>query len=199
MSKSGQRELPDSGADLFGHFEPAIVVCAALILAIAISTIDKVTGYDLRLTILYLVPIAMMTWTVGHAWGILLSVATISMWVVMFRGSHHYASNFYHYLEGAILLVTFGTVVDLLRRMRAIMCNGDKRFADVLECLDGAAYIADPAHGMILYGNHRFREKFTGWSFDKLEQVYQTGVHAKGRELFWLDGRPVVLRILPTP
>jgi len=198
VSRPDPKELPDSGADLFGHSEPAIVMCTALILVIAISVIDKMTGYDLRLTVVNVVPIVMMTWAAGRAWGMLLSVATISVWVAMFRGSHHYASNFYHYLEGAILLAAFGTVVVLLRRVRESVRNADLRFAETLECIDGAAYVADLARGMVLYGNHCFREKFAGWPFDKLEQAYQTGVHARGRELFWSDGRPVVLRILPT-
>ena len=199
MTNTNQAERLDSGADLFGRVDPAIIVCTGLILAILISAIDKVTGYDLRLTALYLVPIAMVTWMTGRAWGLLLSVAAISVWVAMFRGSHHYARNVFHYLDGATLLVTFGAVVLLLGRVRELVRNDDSRFADALELIDGAAYVADPAHGMVLFGNQRFRAHFAGWSFDELEQAYRTGAQAKGREISWPDGRPVELRILPAP
>jgi len=199
MSHTDPAGRLDSGADLFGRVDPAIVVCSALILAIAVSAIDKVTGYDLRLTALYLVPIAMVTWTTGRAWGLLLSVAAVCVWVAMFRGSHHYARNFFHYLDGATLLVTFGAVVLLLGRVRELLRHDDSRFADALDLIDGAAYVADPAQRMVLFGNRRFRENFAGWPFDKLEQAYRAGAQARARAIAWSDGRPVELRILPAP
>ena len=186
-----------SGGELFGRTDAIIVCCTALILFGVIVAIDRMTGYDLRLAVLHLGPIAMVTWTAGRAWGLLLSVVAVAFWAVMFRGSHHYAGNFYHYVDGVMLLVTFSIVVLLLSRIRTLMRNEGRRFADALECLDGAAYVADPALGAVLYGNRRCREDFADQSYAALEQAWRDAKGAKSREISWPNGHPVLLRTLP--
>src|ERR1051325_1032105 len=96
------RAMPDelarpapAAASFFGDYSPAVVCAAAVILVLAISVIDKLTGYDLQIGILYLVPAAMVSWTLGRAWGVGLSLVAAGLWVTLFRGEHHYSSNFY--------------------------------------------------------------------------------------------------------
>ena len=59
-----------AASDLFGESSPAVTCAAGVILVLAIAVIDKLTGYDLHLGILYLVPIAMVTWATGRNAGI---------------------------------------------------------------------------------------------------------------------------------
>src|SRR5438128_7975337 len=104
MRDSQQMAPPAPAAsELFGESSPAVTCAAAVILVLAIAVIDKLTGYDLHLGILYLVPIAMVTWSAGRNWGLGVGVATIIVWIAMFRGAHHYATSFYFYWDGAVL------------------------------------------------------------------------------------------------
>jgi len=197
MIDTDRAELLDGSERLFGSQDKIIICCMAFILVGLISTIDKISGYDLNLSVLHLAPIAMMTWAAGRAWGMLLSAIAVAVWVTMFRGSHHYAGNFYHYWNGVMLLISFWTVVILIARLHEFVRNNGRRFADVLECIEGAAYVADPAQGKVLCGNRRFREGFAGLSFDKLDQVYRASTLAKAHDISWPDGRSVVMHVLP--
>ena len=57
-------------ADFFGDYSPAVTFAAGVILVLAIGVIDKLTGYDLHLGVLYLLPITMVTWSAGLRWGL---------------------------------------------------------------------------------------------------------------------------------
>src|SRR5206468_1421397 len=107
-----------TGSELFGDYSPAVTCASAVILVLAISVIDKLTGYDLQVGILHLIPIMMVTWAAGARWGIAVSVVAVALWVSIFRGEHHYSSNLYFYWDAAELLVTFVTVSVLSGRLR---------------------------------------------------------------------------------
>lgn len=147
--------------------------------------------FDLRLAPLHLIPIAIVTSVAGRGWGMLLSVIALAVWTVTFRNSHHYASDAYHYWDGAVTLATFLVIVVVLARLRAAMVNSDLRFGSVLEEVDAAAFVADPAHDEVLYGNRRFRDAYPGRSWEDLKRL-----PARERNFRWFDGRPVVLRVL---
>ena len=51
----------------------------ALVLTMAIGYVDYATGYELRMTLFYLLPISYATWFVGQRFGILFSVLAIIM------------------------------------------------------------------------------------------------------------------------
>src|SRR4051812_32125282 len=101
-----QSTLPPSGSDIFGNYDGIIAFASAVILTLAVSAIDKLTGYELRLQVLYLIPVAIATWTAGRAWGIALGAASVGIWVVMFASTHTYSKNLYHYWDGAVWFVT---------------------------------------------------------------------------------------------
>jgi PAS domain-containing protein len=157
----------------------------------AIAVADKLTGYDLRLAVLHLIPISIVTWVAGRTWGALVSAVAIAIWVVTFRGSHYYASNLSHYWDGAVMLATFLVIVMLLARLREKMQHSYARFAAVLEEVDAAAFVVNVARGELLYGNRRFRAAYPGRSWDSLKSL-----PAREREFRWFDGRPVILRVL---
>ena len=183
--------LPAGRADPFGEYGAAVSCASALILLLAIASIDKLTGFDLRLSILYLLPVAIVTWSAGRGWGLAMSAASVAIWLALFWSSHHYGSRMHFYWDGAVSLATLVVFTLLLARLREELRASDKRFAKVLEKLDAPVYVADAERGEVLYGNKRFHETVARYRYDVLARL-----PAKETRLRWPDGRRVVLRIL---
>jgi len=191
MSNTEQVARPaPEGSDLFGDYSPAVTVAAALILVLAISVIDRLTGYDLQISILQLIPIAMVTWSAGRTWGLAVSLGAVALWITIFRGMHHYAIALYFYWDAVVLLITFVTVTLLLARLREAQRARELSLV-VLEKLDAPAYVVDLQRQVVLLGNREFRAAFEGRSADEL------GRYPANESRFMLaDGRPAMLRIL---
>jgi len=179
-----------TGSDVFGDYSPAVTCASAVILVLAISVIDRLTGYDLQVGVLQLIPIVMVTWSAGAKWGVGISLAAIALWVFIFRGEHHYSSNLYFYWDGATLLVTFLTVTVLTARLREALRAHEFSLA-ILEKLDVPAYVVDLQRDVVLAGNRRFRERYEGRSAEDLARE-----RAHEARFALQDGRPVLLRIL---
>jgi hypothetical protein len=113
--ETGQRK---AASDPFGEYGVGVTCASAVILFLAIATIDKLTGTELRLQILYLIPASMITWTAGRTWGLVFSVAAVTAWVVMFGTIHTYSKNLYFYWDAAVSLGTLIVFVLLLSRLR---------------------------------------------------------------------------------
>lgn len=179
-----------AAADFFGDFGPSVACAACAILVLAIAVIDKLTGYDLHLGVLYLVPITMMTWSAGRTWGLGLSAATALLWLAIFSGQHHYADSFYFYWDGAVLFITLVIVVVLVARLREALRAHELSFT-VLETLDAPAYVVDLQRGDVLVGNREFRDAFAGRAAGELARY-----PARESRFRLADGRPALLRIL---
>jgi len=176
--------------ELFGDYGASVICASAVILSLAIAVIDKLTGYEMQLTILHLVPIAMVTWSLGRNWGLALSVAVMALWIAMFRGAHGYSTSFYFYWDALVLLVTFVVVTVLLARLRESMQAHEVSVA-MLERLDAAAYVLDLQREQVVYGNRRFRK-----SFDRRPAEELARQPAREAHFHLADGSPAVLRIL---
>src|SRR6266849_3170180 len=98
MRETEQAAPPPAASDLFGEYGVGVTCASAVILLAAIASIDKLTGFDLRLSILYLLPVAIVTWSAGRGWGLAVSAASVATWLALFWSSHHYASRVYFYL-----------------------------------------------------------------------------------------------------
>jgi hypothetical protein len=193
MRDTQQMAPPAAAAsDFFGDSSPAVTGAACVILVLAIAVIDRLTGYDLHLGILYLVPIATITWSAGRNPGIGLSVAVIAVWIAMFRGAHHYSNSLYFYWDGATLLIIFLVVVVLVAKLRAALRAQELSFA-VLEKLDAPAYVLDLQRAAVLLGNRPFRAAYAGRPAEEL-----AGYPAREARFSLADGRPALLRILLT-
>jgi len=177
-------------ADFFGDYGPAVTFGAGVILVLAIGVIDKLTGYDLHLGVLYLLPITMVTWSAGLRWGLALSLGTAALWLGLFSGAHHYSASFYFYWEGGVLFVTFAVVVLLTARLREALRAHEVSFA-MLEKLDAPAYILELQCDEVLLGNREFRGRFQGASAGELARY-----PAREARFVLADGRPALLRIL---
>jgi len=189
MSEQVARPAP-AATEVFGEYSPAVTCAAGVILVLAIATIDRLTGYDLHLGVLYLVPIAMVTWACGGKWGIAIGILATVVWVMIFRGEHHYADNLYFYWDAAVQFVIFAIVIYLLARLREAI-RGHELSLSVLEKLDAPAYVVDLQRQEVLLCNREFRAAFEGRSAEDL-----AGQPAHESRFALADGRPGLLRIL---
>jgi PAS domain-containing protein len=191
MRNTEQTALAPAASDLFGEYGIGVTCASAVILLVAIASIDKLTGFDLRLSILYLLPVAIVTWAAGRAWGFAASAAALATWLVLFWTSNPYASRTSFYWDGMVSLIALILFVILLARLRDELRASDKRLVKVLENLDAPVYVADSERSEVLYGNRQFRETLSQNPYDSLARH-----PAKECYIRWLDGRRVVLRIL---
>lgn len=191
MSDSEEVARPaPPGSDFFGEYSPAVTGVAGLILVLAISVIDKLTGYDLQIAILHLVPIAMVTWAAGRVWGLLLAAAAVALWVTIFRAVHHYSSDVYFYWDGMVLVITFAAFVLLIAKLREVLRRHELSLS-VLEKLDAPAYVLDLQKQAVLLGNREFRAAFAGRPAEELARY-----PAREARFVLADGRAALLRIL---
>lgn len=179
-----------AGVDLFGDYSPAVTCASALILVLAISVIDRLTGYDLQIGVLHLVPIAMVTWAVGRTWGLIVAAVAVALWFVIFRNAHTYSTPVYFYWDGVVLLGTFVAFVLLIAKLRDALRSHELSLS-VLEKLDAPAYVVDLQRDVVLLGNREFRAAFEGRPAEELAQY-----PAQEARFTLADGRPALVRIL---
>ena len=191
MGTTQQPVLPVAGSDIFGEYDKGVAFASSVILLLAISAIDKLTGFEIRLQILYMIPVAIATWTTGRRWGLALSLASVLIWVAMFQTSHNYSSNLYHYWDGAVWLVSLVVFVLLLARLREELEWSSHGLVAVLDELDAPIYVTDAQKREVLYANPRFQERFGGQPVELLNSR-----PARESRIRWPDGRRAILRIL---
>ncbi len=178
-----------------------VALAGALALVGLIALADHLTGYDIRLAILYLLPIALATWQVGGVAGGLVSLTSVLCWMWTFESLHPYTHRFYFYWEGGITATSFLVVVVLLTRLKQALERSDERFVTVLEGLQAAVCAEDSRSGALLYGNRHFREQFGALRPPTLEAGEFHDERARrwylvqSRPLRWIDGRDAVLRV----
>ena len=187
MSALEYPALPRAGSDIFGQYDGVTACASAVILMLAVSAIDKLTGFDLQLGILQLIPIAIVTWGCGRAWGVALAMMAIAIWMAV---RVHVAPAAY-YWDAAVLLGMYLVFIELLTRLRDALECSNERLVKVLEELDAAVYVADPKAGAVLYGNRHFRETLAADGYESL-----AARRARETRILWPDGRRVLLRIL---
>jgi K+-sensing histidine kinase KdpD len=191
MSASEQFSLPGAGADIFGEYGAAVTCASAVILMLAISTIDKLTGHELQLFILYLIPVALVTWSAGRTWGLAMAAVAIIAWLVTFHATQPALDNLHFYWDGAVSLATLMVFAVLIDRLHKAMERSNARLFKVLEKLDNAVYVADAQKEAVLYGNRRFRDTLQARPYESLSRL-----PAEECAIDWPDGRRVVVRML---
>ena len=174
-------------ATLFGDYGPAVTCAAALILVLAIAVIDKLTGYDLRLGVLNIVPIALVASSVGRTAGIAFVVLAVALWMTVFHGVVETRAPMYYYWDAAALFGTLLAFVLIIARLRDAARGQEIAFLDQLAA---PAYVVDAA-GNIVYRNGAFRDVVGERSAEALARY-----PAIESEIRWLGGRRTKLRIL---
>lgn len=191
VSAPEQSPLPGAGADVFGEYGAAVTCASAVILMLAIATIDKLTGHELRLLILYLIPVAIVTWSAGRAWGFAMAAVSITAWMVTFRATRPETDSLHFYWDGAVSLATLTVFAILIDRLHKALERSNARLLSVLEKLDNPVYVIDPRREAVVYGNQRFRDTLQDRTYETLSRL-----PARECPLEWSDGRRVLLRIV---
>ena len=171
----------------FSDYGPAVTCAAALILVLAVAVIDKLTGYDLRLGVLNIVPIALVTSAVGRTAGVAFTVLAVAIWLRVFHGVVETRGPVYYYWDAAVLFGTLLAFVLIVARLRDAARGHEIAFLDKLAA---PAYVLDTA-GNILYCNAAFRDVVGERSAEELMRY-----PAIESEIRWLGGRRTKLRIL---
>jgi len=149
------------GSVLLADRRGAVALAAGLVGLIAIM--DAATEFEIRLAVLYLLPVFLATWTAGRLAGFMIAVLAVITWIAILQASHTDSDHlYYYYWDGAILMSTLTVFVLILARLRSALESADQRFATVLEGLDAAIYVND--RESILYVNRRFRDFFEAGS-----------------------------------
>ena len=189
------------------------VLGLSLISLVAIAIADLSTGYELALSLLYIGPVVASTWAFGLRAGVAVSLLATAAWIATDAlAEHHYSLPVYRYWEGFIRLATFLLFAGIVDRLKEALARSDDRMIKVLEGLDAAVCVIDPAAGSILYRNRPFDVAFTGEMRGEAAQRFlEAGVGAgsaeqgeelsfaerwflvRARWLNWIDERPVLL------
>ena len=186
----------------------------SLIAIIAIAVADLSTGYELALSLLYVGPVVASTWAFGYRAGLVLSLLATAAWFGTDGFTQHqYSLPIYRYWEGFIRLATFALFALIVDQLKRSLARSDDRLIKVLEGLDAAVCVIDPATGVILYRNRPFDAAFPGEARGLAAQrLLETAVAleagddsgeelqlddrwflVRGRWLSWTDERPVLL------
>ena len=179
-----------------------IVLACSLALVAAVTVADVLTGYEVRLAILYFAPVSLAAWFGGAAAGAAVAVGAAATWVVSFRSNHPYSHTVFLYWEGVVLCASLLIAVALLARLRGALERSDERVMTVLEELESAVVVEDARSGALLYRNRRFSEAF-GSAHRFGQQAGELRDESSGRwylvqsrALRWIDGREAALRVL---
>lgn len=174
--------------DVFGDYGPAVTCAAALILVLAIATIDKLTGYDLQIGVLHAVPVAMATWAVGRIGGLAFAALAVGLWLSMFRGALAARGSLNFYWDATVLAVTLLAFVLIIGRLRRALRSPEIAY---LDDLSAPTYVVDEQVGELLYTNAAFRDTLRDRALEDLRRY-----PAIESAIRWSDGRRARLRIL---
>lgn len=107
-------------------------------LVVVIGLIDYLTGYEIFFSAFYLLPVALATWFVGGAFGIVISMLSVAVWLAGdFAAGAHYSSLFVPIWNGLIGLVVYFVVVKVLVSLRKLQKELEDRVRQRTTALTG--------------------------------------------------------------
>ncbi len=120
--------------DWFARLDRKYHIAVGLLLTLIIGYVDYVTGYELRMELFYLAPIAYVTWFVGQRVGVLFCVISlVTIFYSDIMAGKKYTSFTIEFWNGAMLFV-FYVLVTLLLKLRISLQQRE----NLLEELDAA-------------------------------------------------------------
>lgn len=141
---------PQLPIDRLGPRRGMLLAAAAILL---VAGADYATGYEMRLSVLHLAPIALAAWTAGTRAGMAAALAACLLWLLSFKSGNIYRQQAYYFWEAAVMLCGFLTVAWLSARLRRALSQADERFSRVIEEMRAAVYVADARRDEMLYAN----------------------------------------------
>ena len=122
---------------------PGYLLLLSALMTLLIGYADFASGYGLRLSVFYLLPIALATWGYGLRAGLIASAAASLLWLISFESSNFYKNQALFFWEGGVLLAGFATDAWLVSRLRAALNRADSRFTKVIEEMPAAVCVLD--------------------------------------------------------
>jgi PAS domain S-box-containing protein len=105
----------------------ATVLSHALVMMAAIAVTNYFAGYDLQLAILYLIPIAAVTWACGQRTGLAFAVLGVVLWIVNNTLSgHRYVTPLYFHSDWIVRLTTYVIFVNVLSQLKDALGKADE-------------------------------------------------------------------------
>jgi len=140
---------------------PRIWVSISLILILLIGWIDRVTGNEITIEVLYLIPILITTWWCGRKPGLWIAIAALMVWLAasypVIQNYSHPAFFYMDLLSHTTLWIFF---VVLLSKLKAALVNANKQFISILRQSESAVHVFDMNSGALLYYNKQCRDTF---------------------------------------
>jgi len=174
-----------------------VAMAVAVALVALIATVDMLTGFEVRLAILYLAPVALATWACDARFGVAVALAAAIAWAASFWSLHLYSHAAYFYWDGIVLLATLVVFCLLFARLRTALEHSDDRFVRVLDGIDAAVYVTDE-DGNLPYANRRLAGLFGDATPPTVEAIAARFVAHGERALAatqpaaWADGTELV-------
>jgi diguanylate cyclase (GGDEF)-like protein len=113
------------------RLDPALALLVSALLLAALITIDYVTGAEITLATLYLLPILLVGWNCGFAWGLAFVALSLAAQVVLgaLQG-YPYSTSFYFGVALVNRTLTYLVGLVLMWRLR-VFHDRERRFARV--------------------------------------------------------------------
>ena len=145
---------PASPSTLRPPLAPGAAIAIAFVLLALIAAADYVSSFEVRLGILYVVPVALATWVCGRGWGLVFAVLAPVAWGLNLETLRAYSNPAWFWWDGVVLGATLALFAELLSRLRRALEHSDERFVRVLDGIDAAFFVAD-GRGEVLYANRK--------------------------------------------
>jgi signal transduction histidine kinase len=111
-------------------------VAVSVALLAVIGVVDYLTGYEIFFSAFYLLPVGLAAWFVGSAFGTLISVLSVVVWLAGdFAAGAQYPSLFVPIWNGLIALTVYLVVVKTLVKLRKLQKELEERVRQRTEAL----------------------------------------------------------------
>ncbi len=98
----------------------SLLIASTALLVLAVGWVDYLTGEELSVSILYLIPIYLCTWRAGRRWGLAIALASAVAWLAAdSAASQRQGHPLVPYWNSAVLLGFFWVVVYLVSALKA--------------------------------------------------------------------------------
>ena len=137
---TGEAIVPSGLAGL-ETWAPPVVQVAALVLLAGVGILDRANGPDLHFTAFYLLPVALVSWRLGRDMGIVWSIATAAVWLLVALTGDPLPRPVV-YWNALVTTLIFLTVALILSETRALWESARKlaRSDSLTGVLNGAAF-----------------------------------------------------------
>ena len=103
--------------------KPSIILLSTGLIAL-LGIIDYITGHQLTIYFIYLLPVMLVTWYAGRNWGFMLSILSVVTWTVANQLAGHMVQGATaHYWNTGIRLLTFLFIVYILSSLKSSLLH----------------------------------------------------------------------------